>query len=131
MKIPVPKSISDNVERIHRTKVNSESALEEKVDDKALLLLDKAKEIVSGARRQAYGNPEDNFKCIASLWSVYLLKAKGGMRFQDGESVLTSADVATMMILMKCARLAETPMHGDSMLDIAGYAACMARCAKE
>jgi hypothetical protein len=32
-----------------------------------------------------------------------------------------------MMVLMKVARLAETPDHADSLRDIAGYAACAAR----
>lgn len=34
--------------------------------------LREACEIVNGARNQAYGNVEENFDRIASLWSIYL-----------------------------------------------------------
>lgn len=92
-----------------------------KPSDKAELLLDEAKKIVTGARRSTYGTPEDNFACIAELWEAYLQR-------RYGEHVrIDAVDVATMMILMKCARLGETPHHHDSAVDIAGYAACLAR----
>ncbi len=90
--------------------------------DKAMDLLDAAKKIVSGARRATYGLPEDNFRTIAAMWTPFLTKRNGR------DVVITSADVAAMMILMKCARLGETINHADSTLDIAGYAACLARC---
>lgn len=95
--------------------------------DKAEALLHEALTIVTGARRQAYGNPEDNFTVIADLWSTYLRRL--GVDFTDPESKLSASTVAVMMmILMKCARLAETPNHHDSAVDVAGYAACLARC---
>jgi len=94
--------------------------------DAAAALLDEAKNIITGARRAAYGNPEDNFRAIADLWTTYLHRV--GVDFTDPEQALRAHDVAILMILMKCARLAETPNHHDSMVDIAGYAACAARC---
>jgi hypothetical protein len=97
--------------------------------DPAADLLDEAKKIVTGARRQSYGTPEDNFGCIACLWDDYLRRrgaVHGGKDFD-----LQPSDVAVMMVLMKCARLAETPDHHDSAVDIAGYAACLARCQKQ
>ena len=91
--------------------------------DAAVLLLDQARAIVAGARRKSYGTPEDNFGCIANLWTAYLHR-----RFPLGTPIaLTAADIAVMMILMKCARLAETPAHADSWRDAAGYAGCGAR----
>jgi len=33
-------------------------------------------------------------------------------------------DVALMMALLKIARLKGNPIHGDSWVDLAGYAAC-------
>lgn len=81
--------------------------------------------IVTGARRQAYGTPEDNFSCIAELWTAYLHRR--GVDFTDREQCLSAHDVAVMMILMKCARLAESPNHEDSTLDIGGYAVCLDR----
>jgi hypothetical protein len=94
--------------------------------DAAAMLLDEAKHIITGARRAAYGNPEDNFKVIADLWTTYIRRR--GYDFTDPEQALGSGDVAVMMILMKCARLAESPTHHDSKVDIAGYAACAERC---
>lgn len=95
------------------------------VKDPAADLLDEAKKIVTGARRQSYGTPEDNFAIIACFWDDYLRRrgtANGGKDFH-----LQTTDVAVMMILMKCARLAETPGHHDSWVDVAGYSACGAR----
>ena len=73
--------------------------------------LDKAKEIINGARQENYGKPEKNFNQIAIYWSVYL-----------GHDV-SATDVALMMVLMKLARLQNKPDHDDSWIDIAGYAA--------
>ncbi len=87
-----------------------------------LALLSKAIDTVSGPRRAAYGKPEDNFGCIVALWNAYLQRRYGPMPQLDAR------DHAQMMILTKIARLAQTPDHVDSMLDIAGYAACGHSC---
>ncbi len=97
--------------------------------DPAEVLLDQAKHIVSGARRNAYGNPEDNFRTIAELWQGYLQR-RADRAYGPGARGLPDLqphDVAVMMVLMKVARLAETPDHADGWRDIAGYAACGAR----
>lgn len=75
---------------------------------------DEAKRIVDGARRGAYGTPEDNFARIARFWTAY---------FQNtGRDVaITPSDVSPMMRLMKEARLCETPDHLDSHVDLVGY----------
>lgn len=70
-------------------------------------------------RPTAYGSPENNFSRIASLWSSY----RG-----EGHN-FTTADVAAMMALVKVARLAQSPAHLDSWVDLAGYAACGAEVA--
>ena len=82
-------------------------------------VLEEAQVIVSGVRRAAYGPPEDNFKRIADLWNVHLVNT-------GREGSITPKDVAAFMMLMKVARLAETPDHRDSIVDIIGYAACYA-----
>lgn len=74
-------------------------------------LLDAAKAAVAD-RGLNYGSPEDNFGRIAKLWAAYL-----------GHPVSTH-DVANLMVLMKVARLQNSPTHLDSWTDIAGYAAC-------
>lgn len=77
-------------------------------------IADEAKRIVSGARRAAYGKPEDNFARIARYWDAYF-KNTG----RDIE--VTAADVSPLMRLMKEARLNETPAHADSFVDLVGY----------
>ncbi len=78
-------------------------------------IADEAKSIVNGARRSAYGKPEDNFERIARFWDAYF---KNTGRDID----VTAADVSPLMRLMKEARLAETPDHRDSFVDLIGYA---------
>ncbi len=79
-------------------------------------ILNKAAEIVKGARQEQYGEPEDCFGIIAQMWSAYL-----------GEPV-TSVDVAMMMVLLKVARVRNDYMNEDNYIDIAGYAACAGEC---
>ena len=70
---------------------------------------DKAKEVIAGDREKCYGHPTRNMEVIAELWSAYL------------SDTLTPSDVCNMMILLKVARLKNTPNHEDSMVDIIGY----------
>lgn len=77
-------------------------------------IADEAKKIVTGARRSAYGTPEDNFERIARFWDAYF-KSTG----RDID--VTAKDVSPLMRLMKEARLCETPDHRDSFVDLVGY----------
>jgi len=77
-------------------------------------ILEEAGSIVTGARRKAYGTPEDNFERIARFWTAYLLNTGRGVE-------ITPADVSPMMRLMKEARLCETPDHYESHVDLVGY----------
>ena len=79
-------------------------------------IADDAKRIVSGARRTAYGKPEDNFARIAKFWQSYFENTN------RPEAKVTAADVSPLMRLMKEARLCETPDHRDSFVDLVGYA---------
>lgn len=74
--------------------------------------LDTAKNIVTGKREEEYGSPEDNFQCIADLWSVYK------------DVKFTAHDVAIMMSLLKIARIKTGTATDDSYVDTAGYIAC-------
>lgn len=76
---------------------------------------DEAKRIVSGARRAAYGTPEDNFERIARFWQAYFENTG------RPEAAISAADVSPLMRLMKEARLCETPNHYDSFVDLVGY----------
>ena len=74
--------------------------------------LRKANDIVNGTREGEYGSPENNFKMIAALWSIYI----------DRE--ITPQDVAVMMALLKIARIKTGTFKADSYVDLAGYTAC-------
>ena len=74
--------------------------------------LDDVNKLVSLDRQEIYGHPKDNFACIADFWATYL-----GIP-------ITLRQVADMMILTKISRLKNCERHRDSVVDIAGYAAC-------
>ena len=86
------------------------------------VLLAEAMQITSHDRNSAYGDPEDNFSDIAAYWRSYCQQ-----RFKVALDI-TAQDVAHFMILMKVARVATNAQHRDSLVDIAGYAACAADC---
>ena len=64
-------------------------------------------------RRQSYGDPRDLFETVANRWSQ-VLGAK-----------VTPVQVGLCLLDLKLARLAHDPAHLDSLVDIAGYAACI------
>ena len=69
-------------------------------------------------RRETYGDPRTSMAAIAKRWSLTL-----------GHTV-TPAEVALCLIDLKLARLAHDPAHLDSMVDVAGYAACLREVAR-
>ena len=81
--------------------------------------LDAAAKCVLQGRDVTYGGPEDSFGVIANFWSVYL-----------GRKVYPH-DVAMMMALLKIARIKGNHGYADGYIDLAGYAACGAECARE
>jgi len=85
-------------------------------------VLKEANKIIYGDREQTYGKPSKNLDTIAKMWNAYLTALNKDLYEIDGK------DVAVMMILVKCARLANTPGHRDSIVDICGYAALIERC---
>jgi hypothetical protein len=79
-------------------------------------VLDQAREAVC-IRGLAYDGAEDSFVRIARLWTAHLVN-------QGKVVAIGPQDVAMMMVLLKVARLEQSPNHEDSWVDIAGYAAC-------
>lgn len=79
-------------------------------------VMEEAQELVYGARAAAYGHPKDNFERICLLWNAYL----EGRPYDRGPEI-SEKDHAILMILVKIARLQETPDHRDSLVDICGY----------
>ena len=84
-------------------------------------ILDEANAAVFGAREKDYGHPRDDFARIATLWTAYL-QGRAPVNNQ-----IMPEDVPCLMILLKMARLSNTPNHRDSWVDIAGYAETGAR----
>lgn len=78
-------------------------------------IVEEAKRIVSGARRAAYGTPEDNFNRIARFWTAYFHNTGRGI-------TVSAADISPLMRLTKEARICESPTHYDSHVDLVGYA---------
>ena len=77
-----------------------------------------AHDVVTGQREADYGDKLTNFTQIAMLFQGTLAtKLLPGAR-------ITPEDVALLMMQVKIARLAKSPDHKDSILDVAGYAIC-------
>ena len=83
--------------------------------------LDRAKTVVTGERESTYGGPEDSFRLIANLWEPYI---KNKCASSGALVCIEPEDVAILLALLKVARLASSPTHEDSWVDLAGYAAC-------
>lgn len=84
-------------------------------------MLIEAADIID-SRGASYGHPRPNHERIARIWTAMmhdLLK-------DPDDHPLTAALVARLMIGLKLARLEETPNHMDSIMDVMGYAACLA-----
>ena len=64
-------------------------------------------------REGIYGPPSENFDAIAARWSLVL-----GIEIRPTQ-------VALCLIDLKLARLTRDPTHFDSIVDVAGYAACL------
>lgn len=98
------------------TAAQERAANEKASQSPAKTLLQQAHEVIHGDREQTYGDAGKNLRVIAEYWSIHLTATTGE------KITLTPADVCGMMILLKQARLANSPNHRDSLLDIAGYA---------
>lgn len=80
--------------------------------------LNEAADLIDSDRNAIYGEPGENMARIAALWSDFM-----GVQF-------TSTDVVAFMALVKLSRIAKTPDHRDSWIDLAGYAAIGAEVAQ-
>jgi hypothetical protein len=76
------------------------------------MLLQHAAGVIEN-RERVYGPAPQLFEQVATRWSLVL-----------GTEV-TSTQVALCLLDLKLARLARDPSHLDSIVDVAGYAACL------
>jgi hypothetical protein len=65
-------------------------------------------------RQTQYGDTIPMLEAIAARWSLTLKRP------------ITPQQVALCMMDLKLARLNRSPRHLDSLMDVAGYAACLA-----
>jgi hypothetical protein len=84
---------------------------------KAADICRRAAELVSGDRARTHGDKRRNHENIAVMWTAYLQIRR------DPESRLTPSDVATMMGLVKVARMELGDYNPDDAVDHVGYAA--------
>ena len=82
------------------------------------LTLEAAAECILKNRCDAYGPPEDNFRDVATGWSVI------------AGTEITAVQVGLMMAWLKTVRAKDNPAHLDNYVDGAGYFACAAECAE-
>ena len=73
--------------------------------------------LVLADRGEDYGTPRGNHQIVADLLNTL-------QRHHKNSEQWTPQDTMLMMILVKVARLCNSPNHIDSWLDIAGYAVC-------
>lgn len=78
-------------------------------------VLTEAEGIIHGPRNKDYGHPLDNHSTTAAMVSAFLARKYGLPITLDAD------DICMFNILQKAARLANTPDHRDSLVDIAGY----------
>jgi hypothetical protein len=74
-----------------------------------------AADLVSGARARTHGDKRKNHQNIAAMWSAYLSIRR------DPSAPLTESDAATMMALVKIARMETGDHNPDDAVDGAGY----------
>jgi hypothetical protein len=79
------------------------------------VILLEANELINGQRAKDYGSATKNFGMIARRWSEHL-----------GVTV-TPEQVCLCMIELKMCRLASSPDHRDSIIDVAGYIGCIGK----
>lgn len=83
-------------------------------------LLTEAADLIDGDRNNQYGDPIQDFRCIATMWTAYLHRKTG----VDPHFALAPHDIAAMMALLKISRISWDHHKRDSWTDLAGYAGC-------
>lgn len=78
--------------------------------------LETAETLVCNDRNASYGDPLQDFRRIATMWSQLL-----GVEVKPHQ-------VSACMIALKLSRICHSPAHADNWFDAAGYAACGYEC---
>lgn len=80
-------------------------------------ILDEAANLIVGQRNKDYGDPVENHQHIADIANAITGHA------------LSARDVALILSAVKLARLAKSPDHRDSYVDLCGYTGIAYECA--
>ena len=88
-----------------------------KYDPKRGNMLNRAIDIINGARQNQYGAPEDSFATIAYYWNTYL----DSIGIDIDDCSISGKDVSMMMALLKIARMSIQGYKQDNFVDAAGY----------
>ena len=80
-------------------------------------MLNRAIDIINGARQNQYGAPEDSFATIAYYWNTYL----DSIGIDIDDCSISGKDVSMMMALLKIARASGQNYRSDNYVDCAGY----------
>lgn len=88
--------------------------------------LDRAKALVTGDRRAAYGPAVENFSAGAQIIEA-LLRRRGLLK---PDAILTALDYALIMASVKLDRIAGKYSE-DSVVDLVGYVALMTELEEE
>ncbi len=99
--------------------------------DAAETLLNFATKVVTGARAGQYGAAERNLKRIAKLQKALQEVISDCDPAAQALLVDSGAKVALDMIMVKLARICQSPGHSDSFADTAGYASISYRAVYE
>jgi hypothetical protein len=83
-------------------------------------VLREAEALVNGDRNDTYGDPIDDFRTTAELWTTYIRRIVD----RRESTKLQPHDVASMMLLLKVSRLTWSPEKRDHWVDAIGYASC-------
>lgn len=94
-------------------------------------VLTKALELTGGDRAKTHGDKRQNHQNIANLWNAYLGIAADADTIGVLTRPLTAADVATLMCLLKIARMKSGTFNLDNFIDLAGYAGTAAECSDD
>lgn len=82
-------------------------------------VLSEAEKLVSGTRREDYGDAFECQNAVAKMWSIYLRDKL--------KTDITAEDTCMMMVLMKLVRQSMRPKR-DNIVDIAGYSRVHEMC---
>lgn len=87
---------------------------------KASEICSRAAELVAGERNRTHGDKRENHENIAKMWNAYFRIRRNQI------APLDAKDVATMMALLKIARMELGEYNPDDAIDGAGYLAIRA-----